>query len=298
MAILRSLVQSLLLANTAAAWSVTNYYNLSTTVDTFAHKTSTELISVTPTGSVSPISQNVSTTTTQDFGNQFALYGPTYTITVTNFFLAPDASWCVQFGDTKRACPTPTIPKPSSASVTTRYFAPILIEQPSSCTKTSFSYTSSQQVFPNNLQPSSLAAEATDSAQALFITTYVVTLSTDKGGQAATTSVVDVYLSSNAIDGLLPLSQSSLLNECVDPSSSLCSTSSPLAGDFGCGPQPITYPPTGAAANGGGGGGSPTQTGTAPAASTTKPNAAPGLAGSIHWGLMAGMLSLGLLWFF
>ncbi len=195
----------------------------------------------------------------QDFGNQFALYGPTYVITVTNWFLAPEASWCVQFGDKAKECPTTPIPKPTTSTVSTRYFAPLTIEQPSSCTKTSFSYTSSQQVFPANLQPTSLLAEATESAQAWFITTYVVTISTNRGGQAVTTSLVDVYLSANAVQGILPLSQSSLLNECVDPPAPYVPQARPMSETTAVArnPSPIHQPrlPGGNGGGSGGGGG-------------------------------------------
>jgi hypothetical protein len=96
-----------------------------------------------------------------------------------------------------------------------------------------------------------MSAEATESAQALFITTYVVTLSTNLGGQAVTTNIVDVYLRSDAVQGIHPMAEASFLDQCVDPSSALCATSTPAAKDYSCGSTiSMTYPPNGAAAAG------------------------------------------------
>ena len=239
-------------------------------------------MTVTPTGSVSATSQNVSTTLISDFYAGYADYAQTYLVTVTSQFLPSSAPWCVEFG-VSRECPAPPRATPTSTTVTTRYFAPLTIQPPSSCTKTSFSYTSSQQVFPGDQDLPSILPEATESAQAWYITTYVVTVSTDLGGQAVTTSVVDVYLSADAVRGIEPVDQSSLLSQCVDPSVSLCATSHPAEGDYGCGALPITYPPatTVGHAGGGGGGGSPTGTGgtSQPQPTTTKSDAPPAPGG-------------------
>ena len=44
--------------------------------------------------------------------------------------------------------------------------------------------------------------QATESAEALAITTFVATMSTNLGGQAVTTSICEVYLKSDAIMGV------------------------------------------------------------------------------------------------
>lgn len=138
-----------------------------------------------------------------------------------------------------------------------------------------------------------MSAEATEPAQMLFITTYVVTVSTNMGGQAVTTSVVDVYLKSDAVQGVIPMPEASLLSQCVDPSSLLCQTSSPAVGDYGCGPtNPITYPPGSAAAVGGA-----THTGTgssaaAAAATASKKSGAGGRRSAIQFGLGFGAVVL------
>ena len=245
-------------------------------------------MSVTPTASVSATSQNVSTTLISDYN--YAEYSQTYLVTVTNQFLASDAPWCVEVGPESRECPVQPRTTPTSTTVSTRYFAPLTIQPPSSCTKTSFSYTSSQQVYPGNIETSRILPEATESAQAWFITTYVVTISTDLGGQAVTTSLVDVYLSADAVRGIVPEAESILLTQCVDPSISLCATSSPALQQYGCGALPITYPPAttaGHAGGGGGGGGGGTQTGgsSQPQPTTTKSNAPPALGSPARWAL-------------
>jgi hypothetical protein len=226
-------------------------------------------------------------------------YGVTYNITVTNMFVAPDGAWCAQFGTQKRCSATTSLPPRTTTTVTTRYWVPLTISNPASCTKTSFSYTSSQQQYPNLLAPGALgglnvgsvmSAEATEPAQMLFITTYVVTVSTNMGGQAVTTSVVDVYLKSDAVQGVIPMPEASLLSQCVDPSSLLCQTSSPAVGDYGCGPtNPITYPPRSAAVTGGA---SPTGSGSSTAATTSKKSGVGGRRSAIHLGLSLGVVVL------
>jgi hypothetical protein len=220
-------------------------------------------------------------------------FGVTYNITVTNVFVAPDASWCYDFDlQTQKRCSTTPVPTYSTTTITTHYWAPLMISNPASCTKTSFSYTSSKQQYLGQLDEISMAdtimsAEATESAQALFITTYIVTISTNIGGQAVTTNMVDVYLKSDAIQGIQPGNdEASYLNQCVDPSSFLCNTSTPAVGDYGCGPtNPITYPPRSGAVVGGG---NPTGS-TASPLSTTSKSGAQGLGRAVHLGLLVGV---------
>ncbi len=233
--------------------------------------------------------------------------------TVTNMILAPDASWCAESGENRR-CPKTPLPSLSSQTATTRFWAPLIITNPESCTKTSFSYTSSQQQFPNFLVPSSMAAQATESAEALLITTLVVTVSTDLGGQAVTTTVVDIYLKTDAVGGVEPLVETTFLNQCVDPSSYMCQISIPPL-LTGCGPTPITYPPraggvtagSGSSSSGASAGASapPTTSAplqTAPSSQTTSgpqttssKSSARGLGSAVHCGLLGGAVGLAVL---
>lgn len=226
-------------------------------------------------------------------------YGVTYNITVTNMFVAPDGAWCAHFDQQKRCSPTILLPTPTTTHVQTRYWAPLIISNPASCTETSFSYTSSQRQFPNEfsrgmLGPSHIgsvmSAQATEPAQMLFITTYVVTIATDTnmGGQVVTQSVVDVYLKSDAVQGVIPMSEAFYLSQCVDPSSVLCQTSAPASFDLGCGPtNAMTYPPRGAAVAGGA-----SPTGSASTAATTSKKSGVGRKSKTHLVLSLGVVVL------
>jgi hypothetical protein len=245
MATFRILGAVLLFVGLAEAWEMTSYYNYSTEV--FGGTvTLSALIDVVPTGPVTGTSSDVKTTTFLDPD-----YGFTYIYTLTSLFLEPTGSWCASqnrgYGNTKictgtiglLAPPIPTL----NPLLKTRYFAPILITQPSSCAKTSFSYTSSIQIYPTEL-PGSMATEATIGGEAVFITTHIAVASTNLGGQIITATAIDVFLKSGALQGVTAVSQASYLSQCVDPSSFMCSftlTPSPLF--FGCGPTPIVYPP-------------------------------------------------------
>lgn len=265
----------LLSPSLVAAWQLTNYYNVSRLV--YGTTTFANTVQVTPIGSVSATSSNVTTTSIYASHLLDFNYQVTYVYTLTNIFVDPAGSWCVPdgFGHGTRDC-SKTSSTRTTPTALTRYFAPVVITPPSSCTKTSFSYTSSQQVTPTAL-PSGMGSQATDSSEALYITTYVVTLSTDKGGQAVTTSVVDVYLSSDAVQGVQPVDQSAYLSQCIDPSSVLCASSAPGLLNFGCGAQPLTYPPKGQVTGGGS-----TTSGASPAATTTKSGAG-GMRAAAGW---------------
>ncbi|KAH6716721.1 hypothetical protein BKA61DRAFT_600306 [Leptodontidium sp. MPI-SDFR-AT-0119] len=294
----------LLLADRAAAWSLTNYFTTSiTSVWTGGTVSSTYTLSipVSPTGSVSATSSNITTSSASDV---LFYLGPAtetliYEITVTNLFLPTNAPVCVpsySFYVTTGYCSTSsTSSTTASPTITTRYFVPVIISNPSSCTQTSFSYTSSQDVDLSYL-PSIVRTQATEPSEALFITTYVVTMSTNLGGQAVTTSVCDVYLNSDAVTGALPAVEASYLSQCVDPSKFRCSTTRLGPSDDVCGPLPITYPPKGKT---GGAAGAATGTSTGASSSTTSKSGAMGLAGAIHWGFVASagtFTLLGLTW--
>ena len=131
--------------------------------------------------------------------------------------------------------PTRTIP--------TNYYVPVTIKNLPSCTKTEYTYTDSVEIE----LPTFLRAAATDESLASFVTTYASTISTNLGGQAATTTVCDVYLKSDAVPGPEEAFVGEYyLTECVDPRRSTCSTGENTAatGDGGCNGL---YPPTAAA---------------------------------------------------
>jgi hypothetical protein len=297
MATIRILYLALLLADRAAAWSLTNYFTTSIWTGGTVSSTYTLSIPVSPTGSVSATSSNI--TTSSETVPLFYL-GPApetliYEITVTNLFLPTNAPVCVplnSFDVTTGYCSTSSTSRTTaSPTITTRYFVPVIISNPSSCTQTSFSYTSSQDVDLSYL-PSIVRTQATESPEALFITTYVVTVSTNLGGQAVTTSVCDVYLKSDAVTGVLPVVEASYLSQCVDPSKFRCSTTRLGPSDNVCGPLPITYPSSGKT-------GGATGTNTGAGSSTTSKSGAKGLAGAIHWGFVASagtFTLLGLMW--
>lgn len=271
MSVSRILAVVLLSSGSVRAWSMTNYYNYSTQV--FGSTTLSQIVTVTPTGPVTGTSSIVATSITSDDAHV------KYNYTVTSLFLEPTASWCVPGlvnVNTKVCTGTqgqPSIPttKPNSL-LYTRYYAPLLIAQPSTCTQTSFSYTSSREIYPNQL-PSSMGTQATESASVTFISTNFG-VNTNLGGQAVTTTVVEIYLIPNAVQNVNPGDEARYLTQCVDPSSFLCSAPTPALLAFGCGPQPITYPPRAQAT--GGTTAQPTSTsgsGATPATTSTKSGA-------------------------
>jgi hypothetical protein len=158
------------------------------------------------------------------------------------------------------------------------------VANPSSCTLTSYAYTTRQTVNPARLTEVPDAAEqATDTAgEALFVTTWISTKSTNLGGQAVTTTICDVYLKDGAVGGVAPGYELSAMSQCVDPRVFSCSIETELTPTASCATAGQTYPPTAEAANGGGGGGGGGGSGSGPAATgagggSTKPGAAAGL---------------------
>lgn len=305
MAIVQTLVVSVLLAAHAAAWTSTDYYTPTMSQDGFAETSTSAWQSVHPTGSVSGTLTNSSIMQITDTGvmvgtgRGFAVYD----VTVTNIYLGPSASACdTTFGIFnpslfKNPCPLTTASTTSttrgadtgtpSATITTRWFAPLVIANPKSCTLTSFSYTSSALVAPDSVftKPySNLLPQATESPMVKASTTYVATLSTNLGGQAVTTSVCDIYLDTGAAEVSPDDKQSTYLSQCVDPSSFLCATTTGAALDpSACVIGPITYPPGGQTPAGTGGAASPT--------SSTK-SGARSLAVGGSWTLALGLGTL------
>jgi hypothetical protein len=282
----------LLYISTAAAWTRTDHWQTKV-ITTFQGSLYTSSIAVYPTGSATPTSSNISTTIVSDHapGGWLVSYH-SYPITVTDLFYPAGADVCTSTGF-KECSPTPTYTL--SGSITTNYYAPLIISQPASCTQTSFLYTTPQSVFPPALYRTipNAVNQATESGEALFITTYVTTLSTNLGGQAVTGSVMDVYLSADKVLGVLPGYEAYPLSQCVDPRVYSCSAST---ADFTVEPVTATcettgqvYPPTAAAAAGGGGGGDGSRSDGSGPANPTKTGGAGGLVSFVPrtWALLS-----------
>lgn len=242
----------------SAAWTATQYARLGpgTTITGLGGTTTpSTLLLLSTTGPVSPTSTST-TTTVIGLNVEVVL-----TATLTYLLLAPDASATTCLLSRLGLCEpdnTPT-PPPGAAAISTLVFAPIVIQNPASCTRTSFSYTTSVSIRTGGLPPT-IAQQATESAQAALVTTRTVVVSTNLGGQAVMTTQADIYLSAGAVvllpDQLPGFLTKSLLNECVDPYSIICNPKSTLGREsWACGPT--VYPPTGqnAGPTGGPGGG-------------------------------------------
>jgi hypothetical protein len=252
----------LICISTAAGWTRTDHWQ-TTVITTYKGSLYTSSIAVYPTASASATSTNTSTTlVSDDAPGAWLVSFHTYPITVTDLFYPPDAPVCTD-GGFKECSPTPTYT--ISGSITTSYYAPVVIRNPSSCTKTSFLYTTQQAVWPPGeyLSIPDAVDQATGSAEALFVTTYVSTLSTNLGGQAVTTSVCDVYLKQDAVLGVSPGYEAGPLSQCVDPRVYSCVASNAETSRVTCQTTGQTYPPTGQAAGAGSSAASSTKTGGA-----------------------------------
>jgi hypothetical protein len=239
----------LMCVSTSVGWTRSDHWQIAVTTSRDG-SVLTSSIAVYPTASVSATSTNTSTTLVS--GSMLDVEALTYQVTVTDLFYPPGAPVCLSnfFG----TCgPTPTFA--ISGSITTNYYAPVVVSNPSSCTKTSFLYTTSQTIFPEIMISSipDVIDQATGSAEALLVTTYVVTLSTNLGGQAVTTSVCDVYLKGDAVLGLVPYEEEYPLSQCVDPRAFSCSVSRMQIPTVACQITSQVYPTTGQK-NGGAGG--------------------------------------------
>src|SRR2546423_3710976 len=228
--------------STAAAWTTTDHWQ--TSLITGFKSMITNSIPVYPTGAVSATSTNTST-------SLFTSLGYTLVLTAYDLFYAPSAAVCTLSG-LEPCGPTPALSE-TSGSITTTYWAPVLIANPTSCTKTSFEYTTASTVLLPSAWISDAAQQATQSVEALQVTTYVSTLSINMGGQAVTTTVCDVYLRSEAASGISYVAESTILTECMDPRDYYCrqfsSAMSEGAGFVGstkttCDRTGQTYPPT------------------------------------------------------
>lgn len=223
-------------AQPSAAWLVTYY--ATETVLPLAWGGST--ISITPVVTTEPLTVKPISTST-DYNTDYAgggnLASGIINVT-TEYFILPNitglpVSAFYLFGK-------PADSNTASPTITTHYYAPVTLSNPTSCTKTTFSYTDSVDVD----LPDTLTAQATDSSLATYVTTYVSTIRTDLGGQAVTTSRCDVYLNSKAIPSAT-IFNDGFLTECVDPRRATCSAgeNQKATGSGGCNG---IYPPTGA----------------------------------------------------
>jgi hypothetical protein len=157
-------------------------------------------------------------------GASLGAAGYTLQVTVTDLFYADNASGLCTTGIVASPClPSTGATSTTDASIKTTYFAPVAISNPASCTRTSFAYTTATPIFLLDVTTAlpNPAEQATQSAQALLVTTYVSTLSTNLGGQEVTASICEVYLREGAVAGINP--DTKVQSECIDPRSYACS---------------------------------------------------------------------------
>ncbi|KAK2926321.1 CRAL/TRIO, N-terminal domain, partial [Fusarium oxysporum f. sp. vasinfectum] len=233
---LRTLILPLALARLSIAWDTTYYVVVrSITTEIVPDYNQTETVELTAPLTVSPVTER--------------------TISRTDYFVATengDGRAVVDVTTIEVRLPTsaalPTSTSGSSAprtepSIETHYYAKAVVSNPSSCTKTKFTYTDSIGVS----LPDSLTDQATDSSLVELVTTYVSTISTNLGGQAVTTSRCDVYFNADAVPVGYPdigIDGESLLSECVDPRRSHCTEDGENDAATGAGGCKGPYPPT------------------------------------------------------
>jgi hypothetical protein len=236
---------SLVLAQPSAAWQVTYYATETILPSAWGGKTTT----ITPVVTTAPLTVSPISTSTDystDYAQGKGLDHGKINVT-TEYLILPNVTGLPVSAFYLFAPPSESTA--ASPTIVTHYYVPVTLSNPTSCTKTTFTYTDSIGV----ALPSSLTAQATDSSLAAYVTTYVSTISTDLGGQAVTTSRCDVYLNSKTVPEATILNNG-LITECVDPRRSTCSAgeNQKATGSGGCNGL---YPPT-AASN-------PTSTSTA-----------------------------------
>ncbi|KAG6979732.1 hypothetical protein Forpi1262_v017065 [Fusarium oxysporum f. sp. raphani] len=233
---LRTLILPLALARLSTAWDTTYYVVVrSITTEFVPDYNQTETVQLTAPLTVSPETER--------------------TTSRTDYFVATengDGRAVVDVSTIEVRLPTsaalPTSASGSSAprtesSIETHYYAKAVVSNPSSCTKTKFTYTDSIGVS----LPDSLTDQATDSSLVELVTTYVSTISTNLGGQAVTTSRCDVYFNADAVPVGYPdigIDGESLLSECVDPRRSHCTEDGENDAATGAGGCKGPYPPT------------------------------------------------------
>lgn len=287
MALLSALLVLIIHLRSAVCWTYTEYLIVLPTSN-LGFQTTPYTATVSPTGSVAPTSTSITTTQTEI---SVGTYYVELNVTVTNLYLSTDAPVCTPSDYQFRSCPSSATTKTSSSTIQTNVWAAVIISNPSTCTQTSFTYTTSSEAslversysFPGIFDQ---ATEMGSHGEALFVTTYISTISTDLGGQAVTTTRCDIWLKSDAFNYIPPASKEfSLLTQCVDPRRYLCRNivnTVPSCGTDWVG----TYPPiTGAATN--------AATGSATGgATTTKTGGVTGLSGMFRDGLLLMTLTV------
>src|SRR5512142_3429302 len=159
--------------SSTSAWTVTQYARLGPGITRDGldggSTTSALPILLKATGPVSPTS--TSTTTTVIAGNVEVVL----TATLTYLFLPADASATTCSLSRFGICAEDTAAATTAGrdTVNTVIFAPVLIQNPESCTRTKFSYTTSVTIRTGNI-PATIATQATEPAQALLVTSRPV----------------------------------------------------------------------------------------------------------------------------
>ena len=294
---LKLLVLALYVSN-VACWTYTEYLSITATTG-FDGSTTPSTVTVSPTGPVSPTKTEITTLETSIY---FGLGAATFNITVTDLYLGPGASVCTLTGYAFTCSTSNAVATVAGTTdrIVTSVWAPVTISNPSTCTQTTFTYTTSsvemlnfigiQTQFPTLFNE---AAETGPNGEALFVTTYISTVSVDLGGQPITTTRCDVWLKNGALEGIVPDdSEGFYLNNCADPRRYLCSGNTDNAAT--CGTNWIgTYPMTPGAANGGGA--ATTTTGKGGGAASSSPTKTGGVAGgkdSLHGSLVLTTLTV------
>lgn len=248
---------SLIWAQPSVAWRVTYYATETVLPLAWGGKTTT----ITPVVTTAPLTVSPVSTSTDystDYVQGKGIASGIINVT-TEYFILPNVTGLPVSAFYLFAPPKES--STASPTITTRYYVPVTLSNPTSCTKTTFTYTDSVGV----VLPDSLTAQATDSSLATYVTTYVSTISTNLGGQAVTTSRCDVYLNSEAVPSAT-IGNNGYITECVDPRRSTCSAgqNQKATGSGGCNGL---YPPTGtsnpASTSTAGGAAQPTKTGGA-----------------------------------
>jgi hypothetical protein len=165
----------------------------------------------------------------------------TINVTTTSFVFRPGV-----------ALPTKTNTGPESDSpsatptISTRYFVPVTVSEPTYCSQTAFTYTDSAEV----LVPSDLTEQATDTGLATLVTTYAYTTSTKPDGQTVALSRCDVYLhaagvgSPNGAQHTAIVDGGGYLSDCEDPRRGMCTAAGQNQAATGSGGCNGVYPPS------------------------------------------------------
>lgn len=219
---------------TAAAWGVTHHWR--TLVVGNQTDAPTTSIAVYPTGSAKATSTNTSTS--------LLIKGEyTYPLTIFDLFYPPSAAVCTLQSTGPPCGPSALQTSSTNDAITTSYLAPVLIANPTSCTKTSFAYTVASSIDLPTPWVTDAAAQATKPELAALVATGVYTLRTNLGGQAVVQTICSVYLRSGVVLGVSAKAESTLLTECVDPRDLSCPTPTPdNRPDFGGGRRVVTGP--------------------------------------------------------